>query len=231
MLLGIERHINLNPFLSGEGGFEVGKRFLSIVSFIAVIIMLAVSANAAQEMTGFAVLSPLGMVVLTNLLLFTLFVLLAAVLVRQSSSKYYNRIRLREPKIGERRKAYNLGQALRLALWIVIAIAIIVALFFTIYFTIKLAPAAISHIKGNISGLAGNQTNQTAKNISGPVLNKTAILNKTMTNVSGNLSAQEKKTDATNLFSRLITDYGVYLIFGFILLILLVSVISRKINH
>lgn len=210
----------------------MGKKFLSIVSLMIGAIMLAVSADAAQEMTGFAFLSPLGMVVLTNLLLFTLFVLLAAVLVRQSSSKYYNRIRLRDPKIGERRKANDLGKALRLALWVIIGIAIIIALFFTIYFTIKLAPAAISHIKGNISSLAGNQTSQIAKNISEPVLNKTMVLNKTIMNVPGNLSAnEEKKIGTAGFLSRIVTDYGVYVIFGFIILILLVYVISKKINN
>jgi hypothetical protein len=225
LLWSIERHINLNPFLSGEGGNQlVEKKFLSIVAFMAAMIMLAATVNAAQDDAGFGFLSPLGMVVLTNLLLFTLFVLLAAIIVREGSSKYYNRIRLRDPKIG-RGKAVNFGKVFRLFLRIVIVIAIIIALFFLIYYTIRLAPAAIVQIKGYLKSQDGNQTVITTKNIT------ELSPNKNMTEVKGNLSAiPEKKTDAMSLFSWVIMNYGGYVILGFILLIILVSVIGRKIN-
>jgi hypothetical protein len=196
-----------------------------MVMLMVGMIMLAASANAAaQEKMGFSFLSSLGMISLTNLLLFTLFVLLAAYLVRQGSSKYYNRIRLREPKISKK-KGSDKGQAFRLALRVIIVIAIVVALFFIIYYAIKLAPVAMAKLKGDLSGPKGNQTTQTTQNITNPTQNKS------IASQPGNLSGTpEEKANAAGLLSRVIMNYGGYVILGFILLIILVSVIGRKIN-
>jgi len=203
----------------------VKTSFLARVILGVMVITLAAATVAATEVSmGPSVLSPLTMVILTNLLLFSLFVLLIAALTRVSSGKYYSRIRLREPKIG-RRNVYNMWQIFKWLLRVVIVIAIIVALFFLIYYSIKLAPIAIGRVGGHLSNSKENQTSKGSQNPT------TSVLSENLTDEPQGLSVnQGGKASSTELFSRIIMDYGGYVILGFIILIILVSVIGRKIS-
>jgi len=175
----------------------------------------------------------IGALIIINIcLMIILFALFIVVVITSSRRKYYDRIKLASPKIsGPPGKAVS--DVLRWIVRIVIALLIIAALVLLLFYLAKLGMTLISPVvKGNQSNminLTNNSSLPAKSNISEKPVNKsktginltTNSTNMTLLPAAGALTFMDKIKDFA-------LTYAGYVIVGFIILIILISVLGGR---
>jgi hypothetical protein len=173
-----------------------------------------------------------GLIIINICLMVLLFALLVVVIITSRRRKYYDRIRLASPKIsGPPGKAVS--DVLRWIARIVIALLIIAALVLLLFYLAKLGVTLISPVaKGNQSNMI-NLTNNSGllakSNISEKPINKSKTgINLTVDSTNTTLLPAAEAVTLMGKMRDFALTYAGYVIVGFIILIILISVLGGR---